>query len=534
VGELGAVIGRRDFLATVGVGFLVEQLLGDDRRIAGTIVGASHAAGHRLREAPLLSDGPTERVEVVIAGSGASGASAAWRLAAAGIRATMLELEPRPGGTSAWGDDGVVPHPWGAHYLPVPEPGARATSRLLEELGVLTGWDAAGRPRFREEMFVHTPEERLFRDGKWLTGLVPDEALTREEREELARFRETMADLRAAVGSDGRAVFALPVGESSRDPRFLALDRITMARWLEEQGYRTPLLRWLAAYSTLDDFGADPIDCSAWAGLHYHASRKLETDQTQGSRYLVWPEGNGWLLRRLLLRAAPDLRLGCLVISAESLPKGGVVVTYLDLVQNRVRRLEARAAVLALPGFVLQRVVPGAPVVARPSSPWLVANLHVRRPVDPNHAWDSVIYDGLGLGYVDAGHQRTSLSERTVLTYFRAFGDPDPAGVRRALLGRGWSELASEVLADLAVAHPELPSQTERLDVMIWGHAMPRPRPGFLGRRPFEAPISLGRGLSWAHVDQSGIALFEEANLRGVQAAEQVLADLGHPAETWT
>src|SRR5690606_6881250 len=202
VGELVAVIKRRDFLATVGVGFFVEQVLGDDRRIAGRIVGASHAPGHRLREAPLASDGPTERVEVVIAGSGASGASAAWRLAAAGIRTTMLELEPRPGGTSAWGDDGVVPHPWGAHYLPVPEPGARAAARLLEELGVLTGWDAAGRPRFREELFVHTPEERLFRDGKWLTGLVPDEALTREERAEIARFRAEMADLGRKIGRD--------------------------------------------------------------------------------------------------------------------------------------------------------------------------------------------------------------------------------------------------------------------------------------------------------------------------------------------
>jgi hypothetical protein len=113
-------------------------------------------------------------------------------------------------------------------------------------------------------------------------------------------------------------------------------------------------------------------------------------------------------------------------------------------------------------------------------------------------------------------------SDRTVLTYFRAYGDRDPAATRAALLQKSWAELAGEVFLDLASAHPELPDQTERLDVMVWGHAMPRPRPGFLGKRPFDMPVMLGERIAWAHVDQTGFALFEEANLHGVRAAERV------------
>ena len=63
---------------------------------------------------------------------------------------------------------------------------------------------------------------------------------------------------------------------------------------------------------------------------------------------------------------------------------------------------------------------------------------------------------------------------------------------------------------------------------MRWGHAMVRPRPGFIwsgslaaARRPF-------RGIHFAHTDLSGIALFEEAFYHGTRAAEEVLAVMRH------
>jgi hypothetical protein len=39
-------------------------------------------------------------------------------------------------------------------------------------------------------------------------------------------------------------------------------------------------------------------------------------------------------------------------------------------------------------------------------------------------------------------------------------------------------------------------------------------------------PLWLGDRIAWAHVDQTGFALFEEASYRGMRAAEAVLDHL--------
>jgi protoporphyrinogen oxidase len=533
---------RRQLLGAIGAGWLSDPWLRRRGPIEGRLVGAGHARGHRIRDAVAAQPvGPPERVDVVVVGSGVSGASAAWRLRACGLAPTVLELEPFPGGTSAWSEEGAVPHPWGAHYLPTPNPESRVTLRLLAEHGVVTGWDAAGRPQFREELLCHSPEERLFYRGAWQPGLVPLAELAPHEQQEMARFLELEEQLTQATGSDGRYAFQLPFEHSSRDPRYLELDRISMAEWLGRNGFSSAFLRWYVRYATLDDYGAELEEVSAWAALHYFTARKLRTEQLEGSRFLVWPEGNGRLVQRLLGAEASELRQGVLVTGARSRPEGGVELAVIDLERGEARRIEARAAILAVPAYLARRLVTPAVLERnrvllrkRPSAPWVVANLRVRRRIEPDLAWDSVLYDAEGLGYVSAGHQLTRRTEANVLTYYRAYGQADTAAVRTALLAKSWHELVGEALLDLAPAHPELAEQTSRVDVMVWGHGMPRPRPGFLGPRPFDPSCRLDRHLCWAHVDQTGFALFEEAMQRGTRAAEAVAEELGvHAGESW-
>ena len=88
----------------------------------------------------------------------------------------------------------------------------------------------------------------------------------------------------------------------------------------------------------------------------------------------------------------------------------------------------------------------------------------------------------------------------------------------------GW---AREVLDDLARPHPEIRELVTQLDVHRHAHAMLRPLPGRLwggARHVFEQG---GAGLQFAHADVSGLSLFEEANHRGVLAAERTLRRLG-------
>ncbi|MEQ9325438.1 MAG: FAD-dependent oxidoreductase [Polyangiaceae bacterium] len=525
---------RRDLLQTVAVAWFADQVLPDHEHIRGQLVGASHRVGHKLRM-PLPAGAPdaTERTQIVVVGGGVSGLTAAWRLEGAGAEVMGLELEPFIGGTSTWGQQGVVPHPWGAHYLPVPEPEAEPVRRILAELGVLTGWDAAGRPLFAGEHLCHAPEERLFYRGQWYGGLIPWDALTLSERREMERFQTVVESWATARGSDGKRAFTIPLTGASRDPRFVALDRISMADWLDERGFSTPFLRWYVEYGTRDDFGAVLSETSAWAGLHYFAARSMETAQLEGSRYLVWPEGNGWLVKGLRSRLSADWRHRALALRVAPSGAGGVAVDYLDVERDEVRRVTADGVVLATPSFVTSRLVAGltgvASLPARATSPWVVANVHVERDWEPNRAWDSMIYDSPSLGYVDAGHQGGAPKRRTVLTHFTAFGDADVAGTRAMLLGRGWAGHAGAVLADLRIAHPEIVEQCSRVDVMVWGHAMPRPRPGFLGRDPMGSSPMIAERVAWGHVDQTGYALFEEATDRGVRAAEALGEALGLP-----
>ena len=527
---------RRGFLVATAGGFVLGQLSPGHREAAGRIVAASHARGHLLRDGgDLGAPRDAGKADVVVVGAGVSGLSSAWRLAALGLDVVLLELESFLGGTSAWGDEGGLPHPFGAHYLPAPNLEARPALRLLEQMGVLVSWDAAGRPRFDPRALCHAPEDRLFYRGAWHLGLVPHDALDPVEDEQLKRFLERVESLTEQRGADGRYVFHIPLAESSRDPEWLALDELTMSEWLDREGFDSAFVRWYVRYATLDDFGADPDDVSAWAGLHYFAARKLRTPELEGSHFLVWPEGNGRLVKALRERSAARVIQDALALDVA--PEGsGVRVTYLDAARGETARLTAKAAVLAVPGFIAARLASRAPRApwVRKSSPWLVANLHVDRGLEPDHAWDSVLYDAEGLGYVDASHQLTPPRDKTVLTYFRAYGERDVAARRRALMERSWESLARDVFADLAPAHPDLAKRTSRVDVAVWGHAMPRPARGFLGDEPFRAPVMLDERVAWASVDQPGMALFEEAQRAGVVAAEHVARAIGvEPGESW-
>lgn len=509
---------RREVLLCTAAGLVAAS--GSFANPSAARIGAAADFGHLLRDPARLAALPRRnvgRADVVVLGGGVSGLSAAWRLSQSSLDVRLLDLESAVGGTSTFGEDGVVPHPWGAHYLPVPNPEARATLRLLSEMGVVTGFDALGQPKLDPRRLVHAPDERIFYQGAWHPGLIPFDALSSQELGELDTFLRLAEVATAARGRDGRSLYNIPVSLSSADSTSLELDSGSMSDWLSTQGLNSPFLRWFVRYATLDDFGADPEHVSAWAGLHYFAARKHRSEETTGSHYLVWPEGNGALVKALLARQSAQIETGSLGVSLDS-TKDGVVVGYLKPRAKEVLEIAARGVVLAVPAFIAQRLIE-ASLPSRVSSPWLVANLHVRRTLGQSEAWDSVIHGASGLGYVDASHQLTEPTERTVLTYFRAYGEAEVALARQALLTASGYDLASSVLADLRIAQPHISDELERIELMVWGHAMPRPSPGFLSSA-LKPQVRLNERVTWGHVDQSAMGLFEEAQFAGVRAAE--------------
>jgi hypothetical protein len=191
-----------------------------------------------------------------------------------------------------------------------------------------------------------------------------------------------------------------------------------------------------------------------------------------------------------------------------------------------VERWQADRVIVALPLFVAARVLQNPPdflletTTRTQHAPWLVANIHVARPLQdrpgPAPSWDNVLYGDAqttpGLGYVDAMHQSLlPVPGATVLTYYRALGDVagGPNQGRKHLLQQPWSVWRDAIMGELAPAHPDLASIATRMDITRYGHAMAIPTPDAQGRVG-HLPPTTGRIL-FAHSDWAGYSVFEEA-----------------------
>ena len=501
---------RRAFLAgLIAAPALVRLTRKTPRPIAGGFVDDGMTVGHAVRDGRAVPAArERSRLHTVIVGGGIAGLSAAWELDRRGFHDfRVLELAARPGGNARSGENSISPYPWAAHYVPVPGPRATLVRELLAELGVLH--DGA----WEERSLCFSPQERLFIHGEWHGGLEPEFALSLGERAEFRRFADLVASFRAT----GEFTIPMALGVDRRS----SLDHLSMDEWMAEQGFTSPHLRWYAEYACRDDYGASLRQTSAWAGIHYFASRE---PNEQGP--LTWPEGNGWIVKRLLAKLSRYVETNAPVVRVRrdgarwraSTPR----VEY-----------EADVVIWAAPAFVAPYVVDelrdDRGRMSFVYSPWLTANLRLDRwPAErgAEPAWDNVIYDSPSLGYVVATHQSLrTFQERTVWTWYHSFADLSPEQARRELVTRDWGYWRDRILADLERAHPNIRDCVSRIDVLRLGHAMIRPTVGFLSAAERLRPRTLPRFFH-AHSDQSGLSLFEEAQYRGVMAARASI-DLG-------
>lgn len=490
--------------------------------VPGRFAGATAERGHLLRTPPPLTGQPlARRTRVLIAGAGVAGLAAARALRLQGIDDfALLDLEDAAGGNSRGGQLQGIACPLGAHYLPVPGDPARDVQDLLEELGVRRR--VAGRWTYDERMQCHAPQERLFIEGLWQPGLVPLAGAGATTLAQYARFAAEVDQLRAT------GHFTIP---ARNQPALHALDGQRFADWLAAHELTDPQLRWYLDYCCRDDFGAGVDTVSAWAGLHYFAARHgfqapgLDGDE-EHEPLLTWPEGNGWLTRRLAEPLGERLRTGRVVLRIVE-EKHGVVADVFDAATGRHERWQAEHCIVALPAFVAARVVESPNAALRTlaqhtrHAPWVVVNLHLRAlPFEAGHAplaWDNVIYGSRqGLGYVVATHQSLNPAPGpTVLSWYATPGE----AARGDVLNRPWTHWRDLALADLAPAHPRLASLVTEVEVARYGHAMPIPVPGTLARLP--APPTTGR-LRYAHSDWAGYSIFEEAFTLGHRAGNSV------------
>jgi glycine/D-amino acid oxidase-like deaminating enzyme len=497
-------VSRRKFLEA-GSAALIGLSVKADRPIAGGFVNDSFQLGHKLRDH--ASFPPAKNIEkraVVIVGGGIAGLSAAWQLHKRGFKDfVLLEMNEQAGGNSRWGENDITAYPWAAHYVPVPGPKATYVRELFEELGVLKNglWD--------ERSLCFAPQERLFLYGRWQEGIEPAVGLYEKDRDQFRRLEEQIHAFRAS------GAFTIPM-ELGLSQGNADLDRITFSEWLREQGMDSRILNWYMNYCCRDDYGALASETSAWAGIHYFASREPEEKGP-----LTWPEGNGWIVRRLLERVGAFVRSGQMVHRIAR--KGNRLSVFSGDTEYR-----SEFVIFAAPTFLASHLVEGAaPILDFEYSPWLTANLtveHLPSNYGTDPTWDNVVMGSPSLGYVDAMHQTVrSYVKRTVWTFYWALAEGLPGANRQLLLEKDWSHWKEAILHDLERVHPDIRQCVSRIDVMRFGHAMARPVPGAIFSAERRKLVGLDGQLLFANSDLSGFSIFEEAQYRGVRAAEKVL-----------
>lgn len=505
--------------------------------IPGNLLGPNAKAGHWLRQT--LTSATTIEPDVydlVIIGGGIAGLSARRWLWRAGVKDTLLlELEAQPGGNSTSGSNEISAYPWGAHYLPVPDTRHTELIDFLRETGSIIGVTATGTPMYNDYHLCHDPEERLFLDGRWQDGLIPNEGVPDGDRQQIARFLALIEGLKKAKGADGRDAFTIPLDRSSADPVYRQLDALTMTQWLDEQGFTSPYLRWYVAYSCKDDYGSTPDQTSAWAGLHYFASRKGTGVDASGatltSAVLTWPEGNGFLMNQLRRQADAPIRPATVAYSLELTDPTAVRVSVTDVPTGRQTVIRAKKVLLAVPQFVATRLLagidPDRTATGFQYAPWVVVNLTVDalpQTAGKSLCWDNVLYGTESVGYVSANHQHLTDSPQRVLTVYRPLTGSDPAHVRQRAYQTTREAWLQQTLTELETAHPGLSAHIRQADVWVWGHGMISPIPGFIwGQARQQARQPIQNRIHFAHSDLSGISIFEEAFSQGIRAANELI-----------
>ncbi len=503
-----------------------------NRFITGEILGASSSIGHRLRSGNFPKPKTIIKKQCVIVGGGIAGLAAGKRLAKAGLTDfALLDLESHVGGNAHSGKNSICAYPWGAHYVPLLTEESGCVRRLFEDLGIITGYDSARLPIYKEDYICQDPNERLFRFGRWQDGLIPTLGINKDDEAQYRRFFSLMAELKTRKGKDGKKLFAIPVDASSQDVDWLVLDKLTMAQWLKQNAYTSLTLHWYINYCCRDDFGTTLDTTSAWAGIHYFAARSGKASNTESDSVITWPEGNGWLVNALAKPLQKQIITNALAFEITD-SGNGLTINYWNVEEESSISIQTQSIIIAAPRFVAARLLRSNRHKVNSDdftySPWAVANIALSRlPAGKGAAlsWDNVVYASELLGYVNASHQITQMSPiATVLTYYWPLTHATPEVARKQALQRSYQDWQKLFLDELLRIHPELIGHVERVDIWLWGHGMIRPTPGFIWGEARRQALKQQPPIFFAHSNMSGISIFEEAYTHGVSTAEQLLS----------
>jgi hypothetical protein len=474
-------------------------------------MGDQFAGGHDLRDGklPALTGGLLEAAsDVVVVGGGISGLTAAYELAKAGRRVTLVEQAEEIGGNAKSAKWGSIDYSIGAAYFTRPDEGDPLET-LYREIGVL-------------DRAVQVPKGEALWSGKLVEG-----------------FWGGATQSGAAVDSTKSVADTLRRVYDDRYPdipwtkqtagwsksQFERMDRLPFSTYLEQLEAPTHV-RQFCEYYCWSSFGGSATEISSYAALNFITA--------EFGDILALPGGNAGVARALAdaLRAKGASLVTHHFVGAVKQGDDGVEVVALD--GDVVRRFPARSCVVALPRFIAGRIVEGfgddrrALVAQMKWRAYVVANVLLsKRPgVEWYDAYRVEELDPRDIGWTDlivADFVASQKSDHCVLTAYRAL--PYDGGRTELLTHDDFPRHREKVRRDLLPWLGALGlTEDDIVDINLarWGHPLVLAQPGQLASGRLEALSKpLGR-VAFAHQDRFGVPAIETAIQAGMAAAAEV------------
>jgi hypothetical protein len=515
----------------VGGFSLKDKFFSSDKyNIPGVISGANFKLGHLLREK--INEVPKTQIEIetLIVGGGISGLSAAWWLNRNNYNNfLLLEMDSDVGGNSRYRENSISKYPLGAHYIPLPSDNAKYVRLLFEELNIITSYKN-GKPIYNEFYLCADPHERVYFEGHWQEGLLPQNRIDDFHRVQYEEFFNFINDCKEKKGKDNKYLFTIPMEESSQDPEYLKLDTISMADYMKERGWTSEYLNWYVNYCCRDDYGMPKEKVSAWAGIHYFASRVGIGEDVDSSNVLTWPEGNGWISKKLNDKLNSFINKNNLVYNVIQNKKDEFLIDVFDVSKQIKIRYKTKHIIFAAPRYIAKKIFSNIPINYPRDldySPWLIANISLsQRPAGKGTflSWDNVSYYSKSLGYIVANHQDLQINKKeVVITYYLPLDEGDLKQNRIDAYKKEYKDWLDVIIPDLEKMHKGISKFILDIDLWVWGHGMVSPGINFLWGKDRKKMLEPIDNIVFAHSDMSGISIFEEAQYRGCKAAEEIL-----------
>lgn len=527
-------ISRRQFLASLLVAAsssgLIYKYLVDKRHdfkisYLGQDSGFLHALRDQIQDFKIPSY-QVEEFDCIVVGGGVSGLSAIYNLEKRKEgRYCLFEAQASIGGNSQSGENHISKYPFGAHYLPLPKDELVELIDFLLDINVCKKED--NNIKYFDEYLIHHPETRLKYRGVWYDGIIPFANLSEADLADLAKLKNIISKFRISRGKDAKIAFNIPVCNSSQEQEFIKLDDLTCKEYLINQGITSEFVHWYVNYGVRDDYGASYEDVSAWAGIHYFASRDEKDDQKDAD-LMTWPQGNGFLVQGFKDKIKSKVNTNTLILQVKYF-EGYYYVFLRTKDSSNIHVLKSKSIISSASHLVNKKIFGSEfslPKLELEYSPWLIANLCIDNlpTVYQNIPWDSVSYHHDSLGFVRADHQNlTKANNGTVLTYYLPFSSGSASLNRHKLFEINLEERSKLILNELDEYYSGLSKYVNRIDYWIWGHAMPRPKPGVISQAIKNKLNKVHANAFLAHTDYSGISIFEEAFYQGVRASNAIL-----------